>query len=138
MKCESCGYEWNYTPRNDVNRKYVVCPVCRTNLKNPAWTMNTGRKDGLKEIREKIGPILSRYHVKKAIIFGSFARGEQRKDSDLDLLAEFDYDKMDGLDYLHLWKELEEKLGMKVDLVSWDYLNPLIKDAVEREGVKAL
>ena len=138
MKCECCGYEWTYTPRNNVNRKYVVCPVCRANLKNPAWTMNTGVKDDLKKIKEKIRPILSKYHVKRTVIFGSFARGEQHKDSDLDLLVEFDYDKMDGMDYIHLWRELEEKLGMKVDLVSWNYLNPLIRKDVEREGIDAL
>jgi hypothetical protein len=138
MKCSFCGYEWKYTARNEVKRKYIVCPVCRANLKNPDWTQNIKGKGGLKEIKEVIGPILSKYHVKRAVIFGSFARGEQHKDSDLDLLVEFDYDKMDGLDYMRLWKELEEKLGMKVDLVSWDYLNPLLKEDVKKEGIEAI
>ncbi len=138
MRCESCGYEWAYAPRNNVRRKYVVCPVCRANLKNPAWTQNIGGNNDIKKIKEIIRPILLKYYVKRAVIFGSFARGEQRKDSDLDLLVEFDYDKMDGLDYMRLWKELEEELGIKVDLVSWTYINPLIRKDVDREGIKAL
>ena len=138
MLCGSCGYRWEYSSRNNVKRKYIVCPVCRANLKNPLWEQKPVKNNSLSEIKGAIRPILLRYHVKKALIFGSFARREQHEDSDLDILVQFDYSKMDGLDYMRLWKELDEKLRLKVDLVSWAYVNPLVKENAEKEGISAL
>jgi hypothetical protein len=138
MKCTSCSYAWDYKPRNGVKRKYIVCPVCRANLKNPEWENKNVNSNNLESVKELIRPILLKYHVKKAAIFGSFARNEQREGSDLDLLVEFDYDKMDGLDYFRLWDELQKTLNLKVDLVSFQYLNPLIKNEVHKEEIAVL
>lgn len=56
--------------------------------------------------------------VLKAWLFGSFARGEEKPDSDVDLLVMFDHSTPIGLfAYARMHRELEERLGRKVDLV---------------------
>ena len=57
-----------------------------------------------------------KYPIKSIAIFGSYARDEQTDESDLDLLIEF-YDKI-GIGFIDLAEELEDYLGIKVDLVS--------------------
>jgi len=67
-------------------------------------------KQHLPELREK-------YSVSYLGIFGSYIRGEQTKDSDLDVLVEFD--KIPGLlKYIELEYYLSDILGVKVDLVT--------------------
>lgn len=63
--------------------------------------------------------------VLKAWLFGSFARGEEREDSDVDLLILFDHSSPIGLfSYARMHRELEERLGRKVDLVEEGTLRP--------------
>lgn len=83
-------------------------------------------------IKKKIIPILKRQGVLKAAIFGSFARGEETKNSDLDLLVRMPKNKT-FLDMAGLKVELEDKLGRDVDLVEYDTIRPLIKDQVLRD-----
>ena len=62
--------------------------------------------------------------VLKAWLFGSFARGEEKPDSDVDLLVMFDHSTPIGLfAYARMHRELEERLGRKVDLVEEGTLN---------------
>lgn len=60
--------------------------------------------------------LFAEYPIKSLAIFGSYARREQKKDSDLDLLVEFN-DKI-GIRFIDLADELEKLIGFKVDLVS--------------------
>jgi predicted nucleotidyltransferase len=60
--------------------------------------------------------LFSEYPIKSLAIFGSYARREQKEESDLDLLVEFN-DKV-GLRFIDLAEELEMLIGFKVDLVS--------------------
>jgi len=70
------------------------------------------------EIKEILGKhkseLRKRYGVKKIAIFGSFARGEQKELSDVDVMVEFE--KLIGLGFSGLADYLEEELGMEVDL----------------------
>ena len=52
-------------------------------------------KKEIAEIKRKIAPVLKRNGVKRAGIFGSYARGEQKKNSDIDILIEFDGSLLD-------------------------------------------
>lgn len=61
------------------------------------------------EIRKKYGVVILG-------IFGSYARGEQNELSDIDILVELE--KPIGLKFFELWDELENLLGMKVDLLT--------------------
>ncbi|MEI8046857.1 MAG: nucleotidyltransferase family protein [Bacteroidota bacterium] len=60
--------------------------------------------------------LFAEYPIKSLAIFGSYARREQKEESDLDILVEFN-DKI-GLRFVDLAEELEKLIGFKVDLVS--------------------
>jgi len=79
-------------------------------------------KDLKREIRNK-------YKAELLGIFGSFARGEQTSESDLDVLVLFDTDAT-LFDFVGLAIFLEEKLGIKVDIVPQDTLRKEIKEKV--------
>jgi predicted nucleotidyltransferase len=83
----------------------------------------------IQTIKKQIIPILRRQGVVKAAFFGSIARGDMRKKSDIDLLVSLRKDKS-LLDFAGLKIELEEKLGRKVDLLTYDAIHPLIKDRI--------
>jgi len=89
-------------------------------------------KKSIVEVKRRIIPILRRYGVVKAAIFGSFVRGEAKEDSDLDLLVEFKGEKS-LIDLAGLKIELEETLGISVDVLTYDSLHPLLKDRILRE-----
>lgn len=83
-------------------------------------------------IKNKIISILKRQGVTRAAFFGSVARGEAKKNSDIDILVELPK-KMSLLDVVGLKLDLEEKLGKKVDLVEYAAIHPLLKDNILKE-----
>lgn len=87
----------------------------------------------LQPIMKKIVGVLKRYGVKKASIFGSYARGEQKKKSDIDVIIE--PPKGMGLKFVRLAMELEEKTGKKVDLVSYNGIHPLLRYRILKEEI---
>lgn len=86
------------------------------------------------EIIEQIKPVLKENNVRAAGIYGSYARGEAQADSDLDLLANFNK-QISLFDLTGVEQELEEKLALDVDLVTFnsvsEYLAPYIKADLE-------
>ena len=71
--------------------------------------------------------------VLKAWLFGSFSRGEETHDSDVDIIVSLDKSKPIGLKFFGMWSDLEELLGRKVDLVSEGTLLPFAKESAERD-----
>jgi predicted nucleotidyltransferase len=67
--------------------------------------------------REQVLAIASRHRASRVRLFGSAARGEDRPDSDIDLLVDFD-EGSSLFDLMHLSRELEDLLGRSVDVVS--------------------
>nr|MDO8098120.1 nucleotidyltransferase family protein [Candidatus Njordarchaeota archaeon] len=86
----------------------------------------------LVEIEKRVAPVLRKYHVARAAIFGSYARGEERENSDIDVLIEFKGDRS-LLDLAGLKIELEEALGRKVDVLTYSSLHPLLRDRILSE-----
>lgn len=86
----------------------------------------------VKDIKKKIMPILNRHSVKRAGIFGSFARGEEKKTSDVDILVEIKKD-ISLLDFIGIQQEIEDVLHKKVDLVEYDTIKPLIREQILKE-----
>jgi len=86
----------------------------------------------IENIKKQILPILKNYGIKKAGIFGSFVRGEAKKDSDIDIVVKIERD-ISLLDFVGIQLELEEALGKKVDLVEYDTLKPFIKERILSE-----
>ena len=73
-----------------------------------------------------------RYGVKRIGVFGSYSRGEQKEDSDVDILVEFE--KPIGLiDFIRLQEYLESLLGVKVDLVTKGALKKRIRERILQE-----
>lgn len=74
-----------------------------------------------------------RYGVISLGVFGSYVRGEQTANSDLDLLVEFDHRPMTLLQFIALEYELSDRLQIKVDLVEKGALKPNIGDRILQE-----
>jgi predicted nucleotidyltransferase len=91
----------------------------------------------IEEIKGKILSILKRYKVKRAGIFGSVVRGEENKESDIDILVEI-VGRMSLLDFAGLKLELEEALGQRVDLGEYSTIKPMIKKQILSEEVSIL
>jgi hypothetical protein len=92
----------------------------------------------LKEIKEKIYPVLSQYGIAKAEIYGSFVRAQQNEDSDLDIIIEFDKNSTKTLfDLIAVKQRLEEVLGMEVDITTPNGISPLINDKIQKEKMPA-
>lgn len=89
----------------------------------------------IEQIKDKILPILKRNGVKTAAIFGSYARGDFNKKSDVDILIEYKNDDKSYFDLAGLQIELEKKLRKKVDLGEFCTLRPRIKENVSKEQV---
>jgi len=64
--------------------------------------------------------------VKKVGIFGSFVRGEQTPESDIDLLVQFDPDKKNFDNFIHLSELLEDLLQRRVEIITTEALSPYI------------
>jgi len=90
----------------------------------------------LDNIKKKIRPILKKYGIKKAGVFGSTARGEIEA-NDIDLLVKIDQ-KISLLDFTGIQQELEDELDMKVDLVEYDSIKPALKDDILKEEVPVI
>lgn len=88
------------------------------------------------EIKNKIMPILKKYGVKKASLFGSVVRDKQTERSDIDLLVELP-ETASLLELANLKLDLEEILKRKVDVLTFNSLHPLLKDKIlhEQEAV---
>ena len=78
---------------------------------------------------ELIKPILEASKVEFAAVFGSYARDEQKVDSDVDILVRFK--EVPGfIGFGRLERQLSEVLGKKIDLVTANMLSPYFRDDV--------
>lgn len=88
----------------------------------------------IEDIKQKVAPVLKKHNVSYAGIFGSVAKGNDRPDSDVDILVKFQ--KTPGFfGYLELKEALEAVLGKTVDLPTTRSLNKNIKDEVYKDLV---
>ena len=94
-------------------------------------------KTNIEKIKLKALPILKKYNVVRAGIFGSYARGESKKNSDIDILIEFKGEKS-FFDLVRLERELNKLLKKKVDLLTYNSINHLLKERILSEEVKIL
>lgn len=90
----------------------------------------------IKQIKERIKPIMKKHNIEETYLFGSYARGEANNKSDVDI-----YCSMGDVDTL--WKlssfndELEEVLGKEVDIVTIGAeMNPSFRKQLEEDMIK--
>lgn len=74
-----------------------------------------------------------RFKIKSLAVFGSYSRGEQTGNSDVDIMVEFD--ETPGLEFIDLADALEMALQTKVDLVSRNAIKPKFMKQIEKELV---
>lgn len=73
----------------------------------------------LEEISRRVRPVAEKYRLKAVYVFGSYARGEAREDSDVDLLVDISGADLSGLFAIGgLYNDLEEALGKELDMVT--------------------
>lgn len=87
-------------------------------------------------VSKKALPVLKKYGVQKASLFGSMARNEGDNLSDIDLLIEPPNGM--GLSFISLKHELEDALQKKIDLISYKSLNKHLKPYVLKDEVRIL
>ncbi|HSW31235.1 MAG TPA: nucleotidyltransferase family protein [Longimicrobiales bacterium] len=88
-------------------------------------------------LAEQALPILRRYGVTRAGVFGSRARGESRGDSDLDILVDLP-EGASLLDLVGLQLDLGDTLGVAVDAHTYRSLHPLLRERILNEEVRIL
>lgn len=71
----------------------------------------------ISEIRNSIGDIIAKYPIKKLSLFGSYADGSAKEDSDIDMLVEFLYSNVSLFLLSDIKDEIKLKLNREVDLI---------------------
>jgi predicted nucleotidyltransferase len=98
--------------------------------------LNMKLEETLNIITKHVPDLKSRFGVRSFAIFGSVARGEERPDSDIDILVEFE--KPVGLfEFAALRRHLSELLGSKVDLVTPSAIRAEMRENIMSESVRA-
>lgn len=92
--------------------------------------ISTSQQNVIKQTAEKLNPSL-------IAVFGSYARGEQDSESDLDLLIDFN-SQVNLLDIIGLEQELSEILGIKVDLITLNSVNNRLRPYIQKDLIRIL
>ncbi len=89
----------------------------------------------IKEIKDRIRPIVIKYKIKELYLFGSYARGEANRDSDIDLYG--DTGNAGGFESLAMADEFKEVLNKEVDFISiGSELTPLFREELNKDKIK--
>ena len=90
-------------------------------------------RDDLHKQRETLRAIAARHGASNLRLFGSVIRGEERPDSDVDLLVDLAEDRGFG-DFMALVEDLEASLTRRVDVVIERSLSPYFRPCIEAEA----
>jgi len=90
---------------------------------------------GVKIPHEPIAEFCRRHGVKRLSLFGSILRDDFGRDSDIDVLVEFETDRRVGLRFFAMERELSDLLGRKVDLNTPGFLSRYFREEVLAEAV---
>ena len=91
-----------------------------------------GKMFTIDEIKNKVIPIAKKHNIVSLSLFGSYARNEQNKDSDLDFLMDTN-GKMGLFEYVEFYQELEKEFGCHVDVVSSGIEDKEFLSRIERD-----
>ena len=81
--------------------------------------------------REAVSAFCRRHHIRRLAVFGSVLRDDFSRDSDVDVLVEFQAGHVPGLNFVSIEREFSELLhGRRVDMVTSKFLNPRIREQV--------
>jgi uncharacterized protein len=97
-------------------------------------TSSSSGEEILQRLRELLPELRQRYHAAEIAVFGSRARGDATSTSDLDLLVAFD-DEATLFDLVGMELDLQERLGIGIDVVTPGSLKPRIRDRILKSAV---
>lgn len=88
----------------------------------------------IEQIQSILYPIFSSYQIRKAILFGSYAKGTAQGESDIDLLVD---SGLKGLAFYGLLEDVVEALGKEVDLLDTTQVipNSVVDSEINKTGV---
>ena len=89
------------------------------------------------EIKQKARPILKEEGTTRAALFGSVVRGEAKEGSDIDILVDLPRGKT-LFDLAGIKIRLEESLGREVDVITYNSIDPLIKDYILKDQLQII
>ena len=133
--CFRCAYVWR--PRS---RAPSICPRCKSRLWDVTKleTIHVGHKLGVSEVigpkRAELRIALRNHKARNPRVFGSVRRSEATRNSDLDLLVDFD-SGASIFDQVALTRDLELLFKRRVDLVAPDGLHWLVRPQVLFEAI---
>ena len=90
-------------------------------------------KVALQDISKTVTPVLKKYGVRRASVYGSFARGEERPDSDVDFVIDLSTTHMGMFSYMRFINEMEEVLNRKVDIITDASMSPHMRPFIEKD-----
>ncbi|MEK6914771.1 MAG: nucleotidyltransferase domain-containing protein [Nanoarchaeota archaeon] len=93
-------------------------------------------KGTINGMTKKIIKVLKKYKVEKAGLFGSYSRGEERRISDVDIIIQAP--KGMGIEFIRLNYDLEKILNKKVDLITYNGVDPKIKESILNQEIKII
>jgi len=91
----------------------------------------------LSKIKNKILPVLKKHRISKSSLFGSFVRGDAKRNSDIDILVKLPPGSS-LLDLVGLKMELVKKMGRKVDVLTFNSISPLLKEEIKKNQMSIL
>jgi len=87
-------------------------------------------------LRANKDSFFQRYHISNLVLFGSFARGDNKQGSDVDILYRLSEGcKMSFDSYVNFENELSKAFGTKIDLINEKKLNPLVKIEAKKDFI---
>ena len=88
----------------------------------------------IEQIKEQINPVFRKHGVKKAVLFGSFAKGNATEKSDVDLLVD---SGLKGLKFVYLLDDVQRSIGREVDMLDITHIErgTLIDMEIDKSGV---
>ena len=87
-------------------------------------------------ISNKLKAFFPAYPIEKAWLFGSYARGEETNNSDVDILVKFDENaKISLFDYVRIMNKIEKLLHKKIDLISEGGIMTFAKESIDNDKI---
>ena len=117
----------------DLNKEKLMGKESEADIK----FKNEKVSQNLSKIKLKIEKIIKKRGIKKAGIFGSYARGEQTKNSDIDILIE-PSKEMGFFEIVNLEEELKKSLKKKIDLLTYASIHKLLRERILNEEVRII
>ena len=95
------------------------------------------KKEVLEYLRENKDYFYKKYGIKSIKLFGSVARGEDNKNSDIDLLIEFkDFKSANLRNYMGFIKEIQQTFKRKADVATNEMIKPLLWKYIKRDLIE--